>query len=192
MPYPAQIDYALVLATAEELVEREGAEQLTLALLATTLGVKTPSLYRYIESRDALIRTLNEQTIERLFGYYQEVLVHGDRSPIEQLQAICSAHRHFAHTYPRSYSLALTTSAMVQRPDPAKLVQLVLPLQAIVAQITGAEQSLTALRGLLAIVHGFVMLELHDQLQRGGDLQAAYEQSVAAYLAGLPAHLKLR
>ena len=52
------------------------------------------------------------------------------------------------------------------------------------AKITGQKQSLPALRGALALVHGFVMLELKDQLQRGGDLTMAFDASVNAYLHG--------
>ena len=54
MPYPAQIDHEAILTSAEQLLERTGIEQLSLTLLASELGVKTPSLYRYIANRDAL------------------------------------------------------------------------------------------------------------------------------------------
>jgi hypothetical protein len=47
-----------------------------------------------------------------------------------------------------------------------------------------AAQSLAALRGLLALVHGFVMLEMNNQLRRSGSLEEAFTQSAAAYLRG--------
>jgi hypothetical protein len=52
------------------------------------------------------------------------------------------------------------------------------------AEIAGEAYSLTALRGLLALIHGFVVLEINQQLRRGGNLDAAYQESLAAYLAG--------
>jgi hypothetical protein len=52
------------------------------------------------------------------------------------------------------------------------------------AEITGEAESLPALRGLLALMHGFVMLELAQQFRRGGDLDAAYDKAVRAYLNG--------
>ena len=52
------------------------------------------------------------------------------------------------------------------------------------AQITGEAQSLAALRGALALVHGFVMLELKGQLEREGDVGAAFAAAVQAYLQG--------
>ena len=70
------------------------------------------------------------------------------------------------------------------RADPARLEQQVLPIEALMAAIVGPERALVALRGALALVHGFVMLELGQQLRRGGDLDAAFAAAVEAYLAG--------
>jgi AcrR family transcriptional regulator len=184
MPYPAQIDYEAILTSAEQLLERTGIEQLSLTLLASELGVKTPSLYRYIVNRDALLRSLNERTMQQLFSAFNHARGIADPLPIAQITAVLRAQRAFAHTRPHAYMLAFSSTA-AQRPDPAHLVQLVLPLQECIAQLVGANRSLSALRGGLALVHGFVMLELNNQLQRGGDLNAAFEDSVRAYLAGL-------
>ncbi|MEM8862291.1 MAG: TetR-like C-terminal domain-containing protein [Chloroflexota bacterium] len=51
-------------------------------------------------------------------------------------------------------------------------------------RVTGEENSLVALRGLLAITHGFVSLEINGQYRRGGDLSQAFEVVVRAYLSG--------
>ncbi|HID53966.1 MAG TPA: hypothetical protein EYP41_18255 [Anaerolineae bacterium] len=64
------------------------------------------------------------------------------------------------------------------------LVQQILPIQEIIAGITGPKKSLAALRGALALAHGFVMLEINQQLQRGGNLNADFQQAVNAYLNG--------
>jgi hypothetical protein len=64
-------------------------------------------------------------------------------------------------------------------------VQLVLPLQALFAQLLADEaDSLAALRGAYAFLHGWVSLEIGQQLRRGGDLDRHFEQSFRAYLAG--------
>jgi hypothetical protein len=52
------------------------------------------------------------------------------------------------------------------------------------AAISGVEDSLAALRGALALLHGFVMLELKDQFRRGGDLGETFEKVIEAYVAG--------
>jgi hypothetical protein len=74
-----------------------------------------------------------------------------------------------------------------EQPDPAQLAALAIPLQAIIAQAVGEERSLMALRGLWALVHGYVMLEMYGQFQRGGSLEATFQHVVDAYLAGITA-----
>ena len=102
--------------------------------------------------------------------------------PEPRFIAVAHALRRYAHANPQLYMLAFTTPD--ERPDENLLVQMVLPFQAMIAAIAGQENSLAALRGALALIHGFVMLELNRQLQRGGDLDAAFEQSLIAFLAG--------
>jgi hypothetical protein len=97
---------------------------------------------------------------------------------------LARAYRHFAHQNPHLYMLAYTHKNEGLRPDETVLTDMVLPIQAIMAQISGEPASLTALRGALALLHGFVMLEINEQLQRGGDLDQAFTQSVGAYLHG--------
>ncbi len=184
MPYPAQTDYETIVQTALLLIEREGSEQLSLTLIAAALGIKPPSLYRYIPSKDALLRAVNARSFEQLNAAYGAALADTEQLPQAQLRAICRAHRAFAHAHPRAYTLAMTTRADQQRPDQHSLEQIALPIQALMAELAGAEQALVALRGLFALIHGFVMLELHDQLRRGGDLEATFEAVVEAYVAG--------
>ena len=103
---------------------------------------------------------------------------------VEQLTALLHAYRSFAHAHPNSYILAFTNNDDSLRPDEDLLEQMVLPIQALMTAVSGVENSLAALRGAMALVHGFVMLELHGQLRRGGDLSAAFAAAVQAYLRG--------
>lgn len=184
MPYPAQTDRESIIKVAREMIEQEGVEQLSLARLASTLGIKAPSLYRHIPNKAALLQAVIVFTFQQLFQAYDVAIVTSDSNPKDRLLAILRAHRAFAHANPESYVLAFTTTLPEQRADEKLLEQLVLPIQKVMAVISGEEQSLVALRGALAIAHGFVMLELKDQFRRGGDLTEAFETSVGAYLAG--------
>lgn len=186
MPYPAQTSYDAIVTTAQDLIERDGAEQLSLAQLAAALNIKAPSLYRYVDSKATLLRAVVVRTFDQLFAAYDVALQSGG-TPREQLRRVLVAHRAFAHAHPAGYVLAFTTSAPEERPDAQSLEARVLPVQRILAELTGADAALSALRGALALVHGFVMLELHRQLRRGGDLDAAFELAIDAYLAGVTA-----
>jgi len=184
MPYPAQTDRNTIIQTARTLIEREGVEQLSLARLATELGIKAPSLYRYIPNKAALLQAVNLLTYRQLFLAYETALQVAGDDPQDRMLAIFRAHRAFAHANPETYVLAYTTTVPEQRADERVLEQMALLIQELMSAISGPERSLAALRGALALVHGFVMLELKDQLKRGGDLTQAFEESIAAYVAG--------
>jgi AcrR family transcriptional regulator len=186
MPYPSQVNIETIIQTAWEMVEAEGGiQQVSLKKLAAALGIKAPSLYRYIQNKAALLKAVNQMTEQRLFAAIGAAMRDNQGQPAHsQLLIIANTYRTFAHANPTTYTLAFTTVDAHNRPDPDEQERDVLPFQALIAQLTGEAQSLPALRGFLALVHGFIMLELHEQLRRGGDLGAAFVQSVEAYLRG--------
>jgi AcrR family transcriptional regulator len=183
MPYPSQIDRDKIIQHASDMIAAEGVDNLSLHKLAAALGVKAPSLYRYVSNKTDLIRAVNLATLERLFAMMNEAAATSTGTPDEKLLAIFLAYRAFAHAHPRLYLLAYHEND-AYRSDEDLLVQMVLPLQTIMAEWVGEIHSLTALRGALALMHGFVLLEINNQLRRGGDLDEAFTDSVNAYLRG--------
>ena len=184
MPYPSRVDKESIVQAAHELVGQEGVEALSLGKLASLLGVKAPSLYRYVKNKKELLQEVNLLTLQQLFVALDTATQDAHTEPAGRMVAILHAYRRFAHQHPQPYMLAMTTKPGAGRPDEDALVQLVLPLQALIVQISGEAESLVALRGAFALVHGYVMLELNQQLQRGGDLDATFDSVVRAYLAG--------
>jgi AcrR family transcriptional regulator len=184
MPYPAQTDRESIIKMARDTIEQEGIEELSLARLASKLGIKPPSLYRHVPNKAELIQAVITFTFEQLFQSYEAAIQASGGDEKEQLRVIFRTHRSFAHANPETYVLAFTTTRSEQRASEQMLERLVLPIQALMATIAGGEKSLLALRGALSLVHGFVMLELKDQFKRGGDLTEAFEASVEAYLSG--------
>jgi hypothetical protein len=135
-------------------------------------------------SKEALLRAVNLLTLQELFAQLDRAIHSVSGDGIARLLAITQTYRRFAHAQPNLYILAMTAEVGVTRPDENLQVQMILPIQAIVAEISGEARSLTALRGFFALIHGFVMLELHGQFQRGGSLDSAFSDSVVAYLSG--------
>jgi AcrR family transcriptional regulator len=183
MPYPSKISREAVIELARQMIEDEGVDRLSVNILAAQLGVKTPSLYRYVKNKTDLLRAVNEATFAGIFQAIGPAL-DSPGTAEQRIYAIAHAYRYYAHAHPITYGLAYTNTIAELRPDEAEQEQAVLPFQALVAEISGEEESLPALRGLLALIHGFVMLELAGQLRRGGDLTEAFEKSVRAYIAG--------
>ncbi|MBX3062882.1 MAG: TetR/AcrR family transcriptional regulator [Anaerolineae bacterium] len=183
MPYPSQINTERVIETARALLEDLGIEQLSLHRLAEALGVKAPSLYRYFAGKTELLRAINAVTGRQMLTAMQQA-ADAETDPQVKLIAMLRAYRRFALAHPLAYDLLYSNALPDSRLDPADAEQMALPLQARMAESVGAEQSLEALRGAWALVHGFVMLELAGQFQRGGNVNVAFEAAVQAYLAG--------
>lgn len=184
MPYPSQVNRDDIIAQAWQIIETDGADNLSLNRLAEALGIKAPSLYRHVGSKTALLQAVNTATSLRLIEVLQTAATQTSGTASEQLAALLHAYRHFAHEHPHSYLLAFTNTDEALRPDAALLEQMVLPIQTLMTAVSGPEQSLAALRGAMALVHGFVLLELHGQLRRGGDLAQDFDTAVQAYLRG--------
>ena len=195
-PYPTQVTQELIVETAWRLIEEDGSiENLPVSRLAKELGIKAPSLYRYFASKSELLQAVNTHTLSLLFDAMNVILEdHQQQSSLEQLIVVAKGFRQFGHQHPVVYTLAFSTIEAASSNEVASSEESieddnqqfadVLRLQTLVAEISGGTHSLTALRGLLAIMHGFVMLEINQQLRRGGDLDEGYEKSVRAYLRG--------
>ncbi|HSH03232.1 MAG TPA: WHG domain-containing protein [Anaerolineae bacterium] len=182
MPYPSQIDREQIVSTARELLVAHGIEAVTLRRVAGVLGVKAPSLYRYIKNKNELLVAINEATSVALFAELG-VAAEGEGSLVERLVGVAEAYRRYAHAHPVCYALAMSSNPELKPPQ-ATQVGWVLPLQALFAELATEAESLAALRGAYAFLHGWVILEIGQQLQRGGDLNAHFAQSFRAYLAG--------
>jgi AcrR family transcriptional regulator len=189
MPYPPQINKESIVAQAHQMIEAEGVAKLSLAKLAAALGVKAPSLYRHVPNKKALLRAVNQHTLELLFAVLEAKRSEHFPNPTDKMIAIMQVYHQFALANPHSYTLAFTTPQL--RPDEDWLVKMVLPLQALMGDVVGGVGGvleMPALRGALALVHGYAMLEINNQLQRGGDLSAQFTQAITAYLHGWQAN----
>lgn len=184
MPYPSQVDRETIVAQAWQLIETEGVENLSLSKLAASLSVKAPSLYRHVNNKAGLLQAVNLFTSQQLIDSLNEASTQVSETPSEHLTALLHTYRNFAHAHPNNYILAFTNNDDALRPNENVLEQMALPLQMLMTAVSGQENSLAALRGAMALVHGFVMLELHGQLRRGGDLALDFDTAVRAYLRG--------
>ncbi|MCP4424818.1 MAG: TetR/AcrR family transcriptional regulator [Chloroflexi bacterium] len=183
MPYPAQTTRQQIIQQAWEMVAANGAESLSLHKLAAALGVKAPSLYRHVKNKADVLQAVNLLTLRQLFDVMAQAQTAAPTEPTDRMMALLAAYRAFAHAHPHVYAFAFGDND-AYRPEENVLLRMVLPIQAVMAEICGEADSLSALRGALALAHGFVMLELNNQLRRGGDLGEAFTQSAAAYLRG--------
>jgi AcrR family transcriptional regulator len=182
MPYPSKLDADTLIDAAFDMIEQGGIDAFSMHKLAAEFDVKTASLYRYF-NKEALLRAINTRTYHGVLQAIYDA-VNTDRDTAARLVAGIAAMREYAHSHPTTYVLAFSNTDDVLRPNEAVTETSVLPLQDVMADIAGEADSLAALRGLQALGHGFIMLELAGQYRRGGDLDAHFEQVAWAYING--------
>jgi AcrR family transcriptional regulator len=182
MPYPTQIHYEALIETASRLIETHGVENVSLRMLADELGVKAPSLYRHVTDKNALLRAVNEATLRHLFQTLYQALESPEPTR-SKLVTLAHEYRRFAQEQPITYELAFR-SVLALRPDEELQEQAALPIQQIFSELTGEADALTALRGALALLHGWMTLEINGNFRRGGDLNVAFNRVVEAYYDG--------
>lgn len=182
MPYPTQIHYDTLIETAARLIETHGVENVSLRMLADQLGVKAPSLYRHVADKNALLRAVNEATLRHLFQVLYQTLDKPGTSR-SKLVALAHEYRRFAQEKPITYELAFR-SILALRPDDNLQEQAVLPMQQVFSELTGEEDALPALRGTLALLHGWMTLEINGNFGRGDDLNESFNRVIEAYYDG--------
>jgi len=183
MPYPSKLDSETLVEVAWQMMEDDGVESFSMHKLAAHFSVKPASLYRYYKKAE-LLRAVNAYTEKQLYQSIGGALTT-DADPIDKIRQIAQDYRAFGLSHPTTYGLLYTNTIDELRPDFEEGVQGVLPFQQLMTQVTGEADSLRAIRGLLAIMHGFVMLEITGQLRREGSLDEAYTYTVESYLRGI-------
>jgi AcrR family transcriptional regulator len=181
------LDKLSVLQAAGEMADRYGYDQITLAALAKSLQIKTPSLYNHVAGLPGLRQELAVYSIQRL----KEDLTNSavGKSGEEALYSIGEAYVHFVRSHPGLYE---ATMASVLFTDPKiihsgeEIVQLLLKvLEVFKLEHTDA---LHMVRGLRSIVHGFASLELKN----GFNMELSRDESLRQILQTFISGIKLR
>lgn len=153
----------LIIAAAAEIADRDGLAALSLASLASNLGVRSPSLYNHVDGQAALRRELGMHAASILATDLVDAI--GGRDGAAALRAAALALRDYAHRHPGLYASLLPAPTPDQ--DPVLAAALLVPVTVVgsvlVEMGVDSEIVISLIRVFRAAVHGFVDLEL-----RGG------------------------
>jgi AcrR family transcriptional regulator len=105
----AGLSTAVVVRAAADLADESGWQQLTLAAVATRLGVRQPSLYKHIGSLADLRRGISRLAVTEL-GDRLMVAVAG-RSGADALRHRALADRAYARAHPGRYAASVIAPA---------------------------------------------------------------------------------
>lgn len=178
------IDRVQVVAAAAALADEHGLEQLTLAQVATQLGVRLPSLYNHVEGLPGLRHELallgGRQLLERI----SRAAV--GRAGDEAVLAICRAYRAYVLERPGVYAASVRAPA----PDDTALValsqELIAILLAVLAPYGLSEtDALHAIRGLRSVAHGFASIEAAGGFGMALDRDESFQRLVGGLIAGI-------
>ena len=180
----AGLDTAAVVDAAAAIANAEGLEAVTLARLAGRLGVRSPSLYKHVRGLDGVRRALALRGLAEANVRIGRATVGKARD--EALFALAHAYWQFARERPGLYAASLRAARPGEKDVAAAGEALLGTVLAVIAGygVTGAD-ALHATRGLRAIVHGFVSLDLAGGFRLKLDLDESFDRLLAAFAGDL-------
>jgi len=175
-----------VVRAAAEMADDHGWSQLTLAGLATRLGVRQPSLYKHIDSLDGLHRGISVLAKRELGEVISRAAV--GRSGRDALVAVCLAYRAWVHAHPGRYAATVRAPAAEDHEDQRAAAEVVAVVVAVLAGFgLEDERAIDAARTVRSALHGFVALETSGGFGLPRDLDASFAFLVDTLASGLGA-----
>ena len=179
-----------VVQTAAAIIDEGGLSSLTLASLASSLGVRTPSLYHHVGGLGDLQGALRLHGLEALEQRLQRATV--GRARKDALVALADAYRAFAHEHPGLYALTLgavggegegVRDAEASAAAAGRLVGIVLSV--LQGYAVEGDEALHATRALRSSLHGFVALESAGGFGLPLELDASFARLVEMHHTSL-------
>lgn len=158
---------AQLIAAARELLETEGVEAITMRRLGAQLGIRGPSLYKHVASKEEIEIALSAQALVELADLLQDL----PRTFVD----LAGAYRGWALKHPHLYWL------LNHRPLPRANLPAGLEERAGAPLIDACGGDLDLARAAWATINGLIDLEVADRLPPGADVTAAYAAAARAY-----------
>jgi AcrR family transcriptional regulator len=173
------LDHDAVVDEAGALVDESGIEALTLARLATRLGIRSQSLYAHVDGLDGLLRDLALDSVRRLGDQLRSSVI--GRSGREALEAIAGAYWDFARAHPGRYAATIRDPG-----DDEELRDATLRAAEALTRVlesfglTGADE-VHAHRVVWSGIHGFLTLEHAGVMRRPASVRESYRRMIGIY-----------
>ena len=181
MPTPAKTSNEQIVTAARALLEAQGPD-FSLAALANTVGIRAPSLYKRFADRAAILKAVEQATMEELGGTIAAAIGGRAKDPLARA---AHAYRKFAHANPRAYALIFNPQDDDDDETQKAREASIAPVLAFFAGRLGPARALSAARTLTAFLHGFVTMELAGAFRLGDDVDAAFDDGLKTITSGL-------
>ena len=157
-----------ILDVAESLLESEGSTALTMRRVAEVMGIRAPSLYKHVTSKDDIEAGLQERALR---GMAVALAPAGN-----DLVAIAAAYRRWALARPGLYELA------TGRPLRRDVIPAAVETAAAAPLVAAAGGEEHRARALWALAHGLVDLELAGRFPPDADLDQTWRAALTPFL----------
>ncbi|MDA8373949.1 MAG: TetR-like C-terminal domain-containing protein [Actinomycetota bacterium] len=173
-----------VVEAAEQMVDEVGLQQLTLAALAARLGIRQPSLYKHIDSLDALRHRIAVRAKAELADVLGQAAI--GRAGADAVAAMSHAYRGWALEHPRRYQAVQRAPVPGDVEDEAASDRVVRVVAAVMDGYgLAGDDAIDAIRALRAALHGFVSLETGGGFGLSANIDRSFDRLVAGLAAGL-------
>ena len=183
----AGLNREAVVEAAASLADEEGLEGVTLAELASRLGVRTPSLYNHVAGLEGLRRELALLGTRELGRRLGRAAV--GKTTDEATFAMAQAYRDFVKERPGLYAATVRSYRLSAPEDPELAAAEGEALEVVLAVLASyglsSEEAAHAARGLRSVAHGFATLEVAGGFGIPLDLDESFRRLLRAFTAGL-------
>ena len=172
-----------VVASAITLADTDGLEAVSLSVLADSLGVRVPSLYKHVDGLPDLQRRMAAEGMSSLASALDRA-AEGPRNR-DALVSIAQAYRRFARIHRGQYqALIRPLKAGEDEVEPAQRI-IDLMTRVVGDYKLGGDDAVHAVRGVRAALHGFVLLEAAGGYGHSATVEASFYSMVAMLDRGL-------
>jgi AcrR family transcriptional regulator len=177
-----------VIEAAAEIADRDGLDALSLASVASKLGVRSPSLYNHVEGLAGMRRQLSIHASSLLTAELADS-AEGLEST-QALRAIAEQLRSFAHRHPGLYDTFLPAPTPQQDPEVAAALAQPIGVVGSVLVEMGVDPTsvIPLIRALRAAVHGFVHLELRGGFGLPDDIDDSFTTTINLVIEAIATH----
>ena len=187
MPFPSKTNREMILASASEIVERDGFESLSMREIARRLGLAPNALYHHFKDRDELEAEIAAEGFRHLLATVQKAARRrgrrvGRTAAPETVIRTSRAYLRFARERPALYQL------MIRRHTPTPgLLSAAGELADFSRELFGWMSSRDAVAeanfAIFSMLHGIITLERAGMME--GHLKRDPANAIAALLDGL-------